>query len=344
MSHVTCHSCECEDLFDRRRETHPKAGALTSRTKTRERWEREELEESRSDHVMFTTPIILLSIASNDGAHMLDEPQDATELIILEPTTGKQWLLGPILVDFKLGALGACQHWSSATMPLQKPPSHASHSRHATTAMMERSDIFLLQAYKSLEVYNYFDPVSALPVGSADCGASTETAGTTDASAKADDGEPSMDLGLRNVRRSLGGATRDNDEQEPHGPEGPWQMKIKNRRYTGKLQSSSLSRKRGLSQWACTLGKTGGKEIATRLPWVSIKHSIRTNYVAILKSNYVFWPAAEIVITQLAEVNHRPLWGAVASLFWNAYLSWKTNREFGPQRRQPTPAEKHRVE
>ncbi|KAG0443910.1 hypothetical protein HPB47_014395, partial [Ixodes persulcatus] len=81
-----------------------------------------------------------------------------------------------------------------------------------------------------------------------------------------------------------------------------------------------------------------------RLPWVSIKHSIRTNYVAILKSNYVFWPAAEIVITQLAEVNHRPLWGAVASLFWNAYLSWKTNREFGPQRRQPTPAEKHRVE
>ncbi|KAG0445367.1 hypothetical protein HPB47_016248 [Ixodes persulcatus] len=57
MSHVTCHSCECEDLFDRRRETHPKAGALTSRTKTRERWEREELEERRSDHVMFTTAV-----------------------------------------------------------------------------------------------------------------------------------------------------------------------------------------------------------------------------------------------------------------------------------------------
>ncbi|KAM7292942.1 hypothetical protein ISCGN_026075 [Ixodes scapularis] len=86
-----------------------------------------------------------MSIASNDGVHMLDEPEDATELIVLEPTTGKQWLLGPILVDFKLGALGACQHWSSATMPLQKPLSCASHSRHATTAMMERSDIFLLQ-------------------------------------------------------------------------------------------------------------------------------------------------------------------------------------------------------
>ncbi|KAG0417453.1 hypothetical protein HPB47_005605, partial [Ixodes persulcatus] len=89
--------------------------------------------------------IILLSIASNDGAHRLDEPQDATELIVLEPTTGKRWLLGAIVVDFKLGALGACQHWSSVTMPLQKPLSHASHSRHATTAMMERSDIFLLK-------------------------------------------------------------------------------------------------------------------------------------------------------------------------------------------------------
>ncbi|KAM7313267.1 hypothetical protein ISCGN_003142 [Ixodes scapularis] len=99
--------------------------------------------KERSD--IFLLQIILLSIASNDGAHMLDEPQDATKLIVLEPTTGKQWFLGPILVDFKLGALGACQHWSSATMPLQKPLSHASHSRHATTAMKERSDIFLLQ-------------------------------------------------------------------------------------------------------------------------------------------------------------------------------------------------------
>ncbi|KAM7288463.1 hypothetical protein ISCGN_028694 [Ixodes scapularis] len=94
---------------------------------------------------IFLLQIILLSIASSDGAHMLDEPQDATKLIVLEPTTGKQWFLGPILVYFKLGALGACQHWSSATMPLQKPLSHASHSRHATTAMKERSDIFLLQ-------------------------------------------------------------------------------------------------------------------------------------------------------------------------------------------------------
>ncbi|KAM7287929.1 hypothetical protein ISCGN_031620 [Ixodes scapularis] len=99
--------------------------------------------KERSD--IFLLQIILLSIASSDGAHMLDEPQDATKLIVLEPTTGKQWFLGPILVYFKLGALGACQHWSSATMPLQKPLSHASHSRHATTAMKERSDIFLLQ-------------------------------------------------------------------------------------------------------------------------------------------------------------------------------------------------------
>ncbi|KAM7298849.1 hypothetical protein ISCGN_019417 [Ixodes scapularis] len=99
--------------------------------------------KERSD--IFLLQIILLSIASDDGAHMLDEPQDATKLIVLEPTTGKQWFLGPILVDFKLGAFGACQHWSSATMPLQKPLSHASHSRHATTVMKERSDIFLLE-------------------------------------------------------------------------------------------------------------------------------------------------------------------------------------------------------
>ncbi|KAM7301455.1 protein ALP1-like [Ixodes scapularis] len=94
---------------------------------------------------IFLLQIILLNIASNDGADMLDDPQDATKLIVLEPTTGKQWFLGPILVDFKFGALGACQHWSSATMPLQKPLSHASHSRHATTVMKERSDIFLLE-------------------------------------------------------------------------------------------------------------------------------------------------------------------------------------------------------
>ncbi|KAM7297290.1 hypothetical protein ISCGN_022443 [Ixodes scapularis] len=106
--------------------------------------------KERSD--IFLLQIILLSIASSDGAHMLDEPQDATKLIVLEPTTGKQWFLGPILVYFKLGALGACQHWSSATMPLQKPLSHASHSRHATTAMKERSDIFLLQLCIEVEL------------------------------------------------------------------------------------------------------------------------------------------------------------------------------------------------
>lgn len=58
---------------------------------------------------------------------------------------GKQRLPKPVLVDFKLGALGACQHWSSAAMPLQKPLSHAGHSGHATTAVMEHSNIFLLQ-------------------------------------------------------------------------------------------------------------------------------------------------------------------------------------------------------
>lgn len=58
---------------------------------------------------------------------------------------GKQRLPKPVLVDFKLGALGACQHWSSAAMPLQKPLSHAGHSGHAITAVMEHSNIFLLQ-------------------------------------------------------------------------------------------------------------------------------------------------------------------------------------------------------
>ncbi|KAM7303878.1 hypothetical protein ISCGN_013794, partial [Ixodes scapularis] len=93
----------------------------------------------------FLLQSILLSIASNDGPMCWTDHGTPHEPTILEPTTGKQRLPEPVLVDFKLGALGACQHWSSAAMPLQKPLSHASHSGHATTAVMEHSNIFLLQ-------------------------------------------------------------------------------------------------------------------------------------------------------------------------------------------------------
>ncbi|CAN7936992.1 unnamed protein product, partial [Ixodes hexagonus] len=80
------------------------------------------------------------------------------------------------------------------------------------------------------------------------------------------------------------------------------------------------------------------------LPWVSVKRNIRADYVSILKSSYVFGPAVEVVITQLAPVNHRPVWGAVISVFWNVYMSWKTNTASVPHRRQSNSAEEHRAE
>uniref|UniRef100_A0A6B0UD22 Putative secreted protein n=1 Tax=Ixodes ricinus TaxID=34613 RepID=A0A6B0UD22_IXORI len=54
---------------------------------------------------IFLLQIILLSIASNDGAYVLDGPRDATEPIILEPTTGKTAALGTCPGGFRVGSI-----------------------------------------------------------------------------------------------------------------------------------------------------------------------------------------------------------------------------------------------
>ncbi|KAM7312191.1 putative peroxisomal membrane protein 2, pxmp2 [Ixodes scapularis] len=197
-----------------------------------------------------------------------------------------------------------------------------------------------------------------------------ETAGTSTAPENADDGETSMDLGPSNIL-TIATCMFVGDIISQTAVERATAFEVKRAArlcliglfYTGPVAVTAFAflewlvgdgsiittlTKVALSQCCVapltTLGFLVVSGALQRLPWVSIKHSVSTNYVAILKSSYVFWPAAEIVITQLAEVNHRPVWGAVASLFWNVYVSWKTNREVAPKRRQPTPAEKHRVE
>ncbi|XP_048005266.1 protein Mpv17 [Leguminivora glycinivorella] len=70
-----------------------------------------------------------------------------------------------------------------------------------------------------------------------------------------------------------------------------------------------------------TVGTMQGKN------WETVKSEIRRDYFDVLKTNYLIWPWVQLVNFYYVPLQYQVLIVQTVALFWNTYLSWKTNRK-----------------
>ena len=75
--------------------------------------------------------------------------------------------------------------------------------------------------------------------------------------------------------------------------------------------------------------------LAGRKPY-QIKETLQESYPETLLTNYKIWPLAQIVNFTFVPIQHRVAYVQIVAIFWNAYLSWMTNKSLSKsQNRAP---------
>ncbi|RDD42352.1 Protein Mpv17 [Trichoplax sp. H2] len=60
--------------------------------------------------------------------------------------------------------------------------------------------------------------------------------------------------------------------------------------------------------------------------FAQIQRKFQRDYLSALGNSYKFWPAAQIITFYFMPTQFRVPYVGVASLFWNTYLAWITNK------------------